>query len=447
VARPEPAAAEVAITAAELAARLDALGPFEHRPGLAVAVSGGPDSMALALLARDWAAARDGRILALIVDHGLRPESASESALTRDRLAALGIPSRILAWAGPKPASGVQAAAREARYRLLAAACREAGILHLLVAHQREDQAETVALRQARGSGGAGLAGMPVVREIEGLRLLRPLLDLPRARLRASLVAAGIAWLDDPSNRARRYARAALRGGGDLPVAELLALAERHAVERAADERAAAAWLAARARPHPLGFLRVNLAGIGAPPAGPMLGVLRAVSGRTLPPRRGALERFRARLAAAPSGATLAGCLARRIGDRLTVTREPVAARETIELGPGESRLWDGRFLVALAGAADRRLVLRRLGTPLALDPATRERARRLGIPSSALASLPALWDDGRLLWHPPVDGVTAPGTPAVARSMLAPAMGLAGVAFARPNVVSTAGPIIYLDG
>jgi tRNA(Ile)-lysidine synthase len=435
VARSRPAAPEPLVSHEELAARLDALGPFERRPEVAVAVSGGPDSMALALLARGWAAARHGAVLALIVNHGLRPESAAEAALTRERLAALGIAARILVWAGPKPATGIQEAAREARYRLLADACREVGILHLLLAHHREDQAETVALRRGRGSGPAGLAGMPAVREIQGLRLLRPLLDLPKARLVATLRAAGVEWLEDPSNRGLAFARGRLRAA-TLDMEALLDLARRAAVARASAETEAAAWLAARARPHPLGFVRVDLAGVEAPPEAPLLGLLRAVSGRILPPRRARLERFLASLTRPAARAVLGGCIAVRMGDRLTVVREPAAARETADLAPGESRLWDGRFLVGLAASADRGLVLRQVGATARLSPAVRARARRLAVPAAALAALPGLWAGERLLWHPPVGGLAAPGTPPAAWCHLAPRIGLAPAPFPRANVV-----------
>ena len=100
------------------------------------------------------------------------------------------IEHRILRWTGPKPATGVQAAAREARYALLGAWCRDAGVLHLLLAHHLDDQAETVALRQARQSGPDGLAGMAAVRELKGSRLLRPLLSVPKDRLRATLTGS-----------------------------------------------------------------------------------------------------------------------------------------------------------------------------------------------------------------------------------------------------------------
>ena len=137
------------VGAGEFSAAMHALGPWEAAPQLCVAVSGGADSMALALLAHEWTKARQGRIEAITVDHGLRPESKAEAQLTAARLQAAGIRCRVLAWAGDKPRTGLQAAARRARYRLLTGWCARAGVLHLLVAHHASDQAETVVLRAA----------------------------------------------------------------------------------------------------------------------------------------------------------------------------------------------------------------------------------------------------------------------------------------------------------
>ncbi len=187
--------------------------PFEAAPVLAAAVSGGRDSLALALLAHDWAAARGGRVIGLVVDHALRPESAAEAAATVHTLAGRGIEGSILRWSGAKPASAVQETARVARYGLLRQECRRRGILHLLLAHHADDQAETVAMRALRGSGVDGLAGMAALVEQPEARLLRPLLGIPRTRLTATLLERGVAWLDDPSNADLRFERARLRAG------------------------------------------------------------------------------------------------------------------------------------------------------------------------------------------------------------------------------------------
>src|SRR5947208_13396457 len=162
------------LTLGELGAALAAIGGFDARPFIAVAVSGGPDSLALTILADRWVRERAGQLAALTVDHGLRPEGAEEAQTVGRWMATRGIKHHVLAWSGPKPATGIQEAARAARYGLLAEWCRAEGCLHLLTAHHREDQAETYLIRRRAGSGIDGLAGMSALREMVGIRLVRP---------------------------------------------------------------------------------------------------------------------------------------------------------------------------------------------------------------------------------------------------------------------------------
>ena len=233
-----------------------------HAPALVLAVSGGPDSTALLVLAARWRAAlkRGPQLLAVTIDHGLRPESAGEARAVRRLASRLGVRHRTLHWTGPKPKTGLPEAARAVRYRLLAAAARAAGAAHVLTAHTLDDQAETVLIRMARGSGPSGLCAMARETPLEGLALMRPLLDLPKARLTATLEAIGIAFADDPSNRDPRFTRSRLRGsmavlageGLDPPRIALLARRLRRAeetIEVAVDAAAAAladgAWTGA----------------------------------------------------------------------------------------------------------------------------------------------------------------------------------------------------------
>lgn len=181
------------------------LGPFG--PCMAVGCSGGADSLALTWLAHRWA---PGRVLALVCDHGLRPGSDAEAAGVVALLRRHGIAGRVLAL-GVAPGPGAQARARAARRAALLAACREAGALHLLLAHQAEDQAETVLMRALAGSGPLGLAGMAALSPAAEALVLRPLLALPKRRLRATCAAAGLLPVEDPSNADRRFLRARLR--------------------------------------------------------------------------------------------------------------------------------------------------------------------------------------------------------------------------------------------
>jgi len=172
--------------------------PFETLPQLAVAVSGGPDSLALVHLADLWARRRGGSAVALIVDHRLRPESGREAHRVAGWMAAAGISRRILRAGEPLPEANIQDWARDARYALLSAACRRAGILHLLTAHHRDDQAETLLLRLGRGSGLDGLSAMAPVVELTDCRLLRPFLPVAKSELIGWLRSKGLEWIDDP---------------------------------------------------------------------------------------------------------------------------------------------------------------------------------------------------------------------------------------------------------
>lgn len=171
-------------------------------PSLLLAVSGGPDSVALMWLAARWRRAlKNGpQLLAVTVDHGLRAASAREALDVKRLAGTLGMAHRTLRWTGDKPASGLPAAARAARYRLLAQAARAAGASHILTAHTRDDQAETVLMRMARGSGLTGLRAMARQSDRDGIILARPLLDVPKARLVATLQKAGIGFAVDPTN-------------------------------------------------------------------------------------------------------------------------------------------------------------------------------------------------------------------------------------------------------
>ncbi len=185
--------------------------PFEARPILAVAVSGGPDSLALAILAQDWARKREGGVLGLIVDHGLRAASAAEARQTKAWLRARQIRGIVLRLRPFAHDTGLQDRARRERYRVLENACRRLGVIHLLLGHHADDQIETIVMREARQSGVIGMAGMAVVRELTDVRILRPLLDFPRARLKALLVKNGQPWIDDPSNRDANFERVRVR--------------------------------------------------------------------------------------------------------------------------------------------------------------------------------------------------------------------------------------------
>jgi tRNA(Ile)-lysidine synthase len=204
--------------------------------GILAAVSGGPDSMALMHGLARWASLkRRPPIHVATVDHGLRTGAAEEAAFVAREAAQLGLPHRTLVWTGQKPATGIQEAAREARYRLLIEHARETGASHLVTAHTLDDQAETVMMRLSRGSGLSGLAGMRRETSRQGIRHVRPLLGIPKSTLLDQCRQHGRRFVTDPSNADERYARVRWRRLMPLLAAEGLT-AERLArlAERAA---------------------------------------------------------------------------------------------------------------------------------------------------------------------------------------------------------------------
>ncbi|MGC9269844.1 tRNA lysidine(34) synthetase TilS [Acidiphilium sp.] len=371
--------------AARFAEAMDRLGPFGRRPHLAVAVSGGADSSALAVLAQDWAVGRGGSVTALIADHGLRPESGVEAALTATRMEACGIGVRIIRL-DIAPGAALQERARTARHAALAAEAAAVGAVHLLFGHHAADQAEGIAMRAARGTGGA--AGMAAWSARRDIVLLRPLLDVAPAALRAELSRRGLGWIEDPSNQDQRFERVRLRG----VVAPRPTDAAARALETAQHE--ASAFLAAHARLMPAGFalLRADRA-----PPDALAALIRCLGGAVYPARRDSIER----LAGAVHSATLGGVQimpAGRFGPGWLLCREPAACAPPV--AARADALWDRRFRIrAVPGGADA------LGALGAAAPDFRDRN---GLPSVVLRGLPAFFRDGAVVAVPHCQPATA---------------------------------------
>lgn len=354
---------EPPVGAVEFAALMRPFEPFEGRPRLAVAVSGGRDSLALALLAREWVRQRGGELVALVVDHALRPESAAEAEQVRLALTACGIEAHVfrLRWQR-RPSSGLQEAARARRYRILRDWCGEQGVLHLLLAHQADDQAETYVLRKERDSGPDGLAGMSACVEFPEVRVLRPLLPVPRARLSATLKARRQPWIDDPTNEDPAYRRARLRLEGlPSPRESLLRRVDQAAARRVVSERAVAGALVDLAQPHPLGAVYVDPQVLRSLPkavaAQALSRIVATVSGGEHEPRverlAGALDHLRAVTpktgkapAEPPPGTTVGGCRIVWRGNQWLVAREAASIQDRADWRGDASVEWDGRFLV-----------------------------------------------------------------------------------------------------
>lgn len=387
-------------------------GPFGPAPALAAGVSGGPHSLALALLAAAWARARGGDLLALIVEHGLRPDSAAEAAHVVAMLQARGIPSRILPL-GLRPGPAVQARARAARLEALLAAAGAAGRVWLLLGQHAGDQAETLLLRGLAGSGGGGLAGMAPLRATAPALLLRPLLGAGPARLEATVAAAGLTPVRDPSNADPRSSRVRVRAAlSAAPVARdaLVAASLGFGRRRATREAAVAARLAGAAVLHATGDASLDLAALGddAVADAALAALVRAVGGGAYAPAAAATAALRRR-----GGGTLGGTRLRRAGLRHHLAREAAAVAPPVAALPGA--LWDGRW--RLDGPGDAACMLGALGpgrgateraAACALGgPGTRPdgRASELPrLPAAVRTSLPAIRRDGALVAVPPLD-------------------------------------------
>ncbi len=353
---------------------------LESLTGLVIAASGGPDSTALLLLAAHWAKRlrRPPRLLAVTVDHGLRPQAAAEAAAVKRLARRLGVQHRTLHWRGKKPKTGLQEAARLERYRLLGEAAARAGYAHVLTAHTLDDQAETVLFRLARGTGLTGLCGMGYVSPVptaerspafakrwqrgEGAHrssarpslgapkrevlLLRPLLHIPKARLLATLQAVGVGYSEDPSNSDPQFTRARLRtlmpalAGEGLDARGLARLAARMRRADAAIEfavRAARAALAPAPWPRrgPVMFDATQFIGLPAEVGLRLLGRAIAHTGDEGPVELGKLEAlYEALRQASRLRRTLAGAVVTLGDHRLSIERAPTRRAPAGRRGP-----------------------------------------------------------------------------------------------------------------
>ena len=343
---------------------------------VALAVSGGADSVALLHLVHRWMrssnisnTSADGfdSAVVLTVDHRLRPESSAEARWVADLAQRLGFRHESLVWQGEKPVTGIQDAARTARYRLLGEFVAREGLGRAAVtAHHQDDQAETLLMRLARGSGLDGLAGMRRRSQSGGLTLVRPLLGVPKARLLATLTSAGEPWLEDPGNDSDRFERVRWRNAGGTLAAlglgnEQIALSARR-LARARDALQAAAFDLARQAQldlHEGAYAGLDAAvfreGAEELQVRMLARLIARFSGHAVPPSLASVEDLCARLQSrSTETSTLGGCVVSSDGVELQICRE--MGREglaEIALRAGEPRIWDGRFTVSFQGCCE----------------------------------------------------------------------------------------------
>ncbi|WP_307350399.1 tRNA lysidine(34) synthetase TilS [Caulobacter ginsengisoli] len=372
---------------------------------VAVAFSGGGDSLALLLAARDWGRRR---LVVLTVDHGLNPQSAAWTRRCGETAARLGLEFRALAWTGEKPATGLPAAARAARHALLADAAREAGARVILMGHTASDLTESAAMR-AEGStvpDAREWGPSPAWPEGRGVFLFRPMLGLARDDIRDWLRTRGETWIDDPANEDVKYARARARksspggGGGPPRRGGGGGQCDLHGSEKSeADRLRASAGRGSHTDP-------LHHAAHGPPPppgedcwfelprATP-LQILAAAclcaAGTTRPPRGDRLQRLADRLATAETfTATLAGARIEARPDRVLITRDAgELSQDPTPLPPNQPIVWDGRFELT---ATQPGLTVRPLAGLSRRLPAT-ERAALTRLPAAVRPGLPVIVD------------------------------------------------------
>ena len=363
--------------------------------GLALAVSGGGDSMAMLHLA----VAAGLRPAVVTVDHGLRAGSAAEAAMVAEVAARLGLNHTTLHWRDWDGTGNLQDAARKARRRLMAAWARSQGLASLALAHTSDDIAETFLMRLARGAGVDGLAAMSPHWSEQGVLWQRPLLGFSRAGLRTWLHASGHGWVEDPSNDNLRFdrvkARKALRGLGalDLTASRLAQVANHLAEARKALDALADDW-AARTLTEAGGTVRIA-ATLWSAPAETQRRLLQRIILWIAPaeyaPRGTQIGQLLARLAAGQA-ATLAGCRFSPTATGATALREAARIGPRVDAG----QVWDGRWQIT--GNLPSGVQIGALGRAgLSQCPAWRD----IGLPGPALLVSPAIWLEERLVAAP----------------------------------------------
>lgn len=386
----------IPLTQEEFNHYIEPLGPWgEDRkdiPPIAIAVSGGADSICLALLVSRWRK----NIIAFIVDHQLRSSSAQEALITQKRLANLSIPSEILTLGSLKIGAALEERARIARYDILFEACSKKGCVDLLLGHHAGDQAETVLMRIRAGSASDGLAGMASIMELPNIRLIRPLLYVYPQRLRVTLKQENISWVEDPSNQDMRIQRNRLRKELSLSwtksgtVSVLLQRASEEGRSRMIKDQQQADLLASQVEVRPEGFAILSSESISSRALG---AIIRTISGSVYTPLNQSIERLSRHLRPMTIGGVKIQT-AGRLGDGWLIFREEAAIQDRILVSP--NCIWDQRFRVVIP-TRDHQTGIQ-IG---ALGDTYKEFAHRQSLPAALLRTLPAFWEGNILLAVP----------------------------------------------
>ena len=388
---------------AKFSKNMDTFFPFEINPKIAVAVSGGSDSLALVLLAKNWTRIYGGSVIGVTVDHSLRDNSYKEALVVKRQLKKLKIQHEIIKYRGPKPKSKIQELARNYRYKLLANFCEKNNIFHLLVGHHSLDQKETCLMRSWRDSGFIGMAGMSAIREFNCFRLLRPILNLDPNDLKKYLLANKISWIEDESNKNNLFFRVKARNylsENNWKVDKLVAK------KRINFEKLMSKYFALNAEVNQLGFVKFNFNQFVKLKKEFREQILSrsiiTVAGLEYPPSLKGLKRISDHFAKSFTSKTLGGCLIIKKSNNLFFIREIRNIEpKKIEID-NELMIWDRRFKIKMTKNYGKQLKLRRLGRK-GFDQVTNAGYynHQSDIPKEALLSLPALWEKDRVISIP----------------------------------------------
>lgn len=403
-------AANLGVDQAPLSKRVDAIYNhfstlFPPNSFIAVAVSGGADSMALCLLLDDWSKLYPQNIMALIVDHGLRHETRKEIQKTVKWLSTNGVTYEILYWKDKKPLTGVQSAARSARYSLMLQWCHNNNFKTLVTGHHLEDQVETFLLRVEGGSGLDGLSSMSYIADRAGISLVRPLLGVPKIFLREYLNSRRQIWIEDPSNQSLAFRRTAIRGiltnlkERGLPASRInkvinnLDLVRRHlsGVTQVFFERAV--------RILPEAFCIVDLSALKSLPepilARVLIKIILEFNAKVYPPKRRSIEHLIENIRSLKiRNFTLGGCYFVFRGPSLFVCRDPRSI-STQRVFSGDKFIWDSLFNIVISGPQRENGRLSALGEKGWIEIVQKcPELKNIKIPNPVVVTLPTLFDE-----------------------------------------------------
>ncbi len=396
------------LTSAEFNSLMKACGPFPESPRFAIAVSGGPDSIALLFMLHDWVMQHGGTLHAITVDHQLRAESSDEAAQVKQWCAERSFSHATLVWEkDSNPQSAVHHQARKARYELLCHACKQQNLDYLFLGHHADDQAETVLMRIIKGSGIDGLAGMPKTRRFDGIKIIRPFLPIIKQRLVDTCMAHSWSFFHDPSNDSSAYLRGRLRqlaaplAEEGLNTASLFELARSAGTARAALEASTNEWLQRHVTTNTLGVIQMDVRVWKSlddeHQRRTLIRILLCMSGEDYAPKNTSLDVLIQSLNNKETlHQTLCGChIIVQLG-LIKFYRELAAAPPSMPAGP--VMLWDNRFKVVIdESLLNQDLVIAPLGER------SRDQLEKMGYrqvadcPALHRSTLPALYVDNQL--------------------------------------------------